>query len=176
MFVGNLLLAVPVLTVRETPVSPVAVFCQNFLYPRRIEVKAVHHVPEVGFLVPVTALRFKPVGIDAVIVGKHFHTDGDVIRMPYQFLHHVRIVAAVNLVTDFIFVFIEEVIDRFPVKVMEYGTFLFQFRNNLTDSFPFGIAVPLVCLFPQMFAALAVKAFLNQSAMIVKVVIVVRPY
>ena len=96
--------------------------------------------------------------------------------MPYQFLHHVRIVAAVNLVTDFIFVFIEEVIDRFPVKVMEYGTFLFQFRNNLTDSFPFGIAVPLVCLFPQMFAALAVKAFLNQSAMVVKIVIVVRPY
>ena len=31
LFVGNLLLAVPVLTVRETPVSPVAVLCQDFL-------------------------------------------------------------------------------------------------------------------------------------------------
>ncbi len=86
------------------------------------------------------------------------------------------VVAAVNLVTDFIFVLIEEVIHLFFVEATRYAAFLFQFRDNLTDSLPFGIAVPLVCLFPQMFAALAVKAFLNQSAMIVKIVIVVRPY
>mgnify|MGYP000307394902 FL=1 len=30
-------------------------------------------------------------GVDAVIVGKHLHTDRNVVRVPYQFLHHVRI-------------------------------------------------------------------------------------
>ena len=150
--------------------------CQDFLYSRRIEVQAVHHVPEIGLLVPVTALRFKPVGVDAVIVGKHLHPDGDVVRMHYQLLYHIRIISAVNLVTDFIFVLIEEVIHILFVKVIKDGTFLFQFRDDSTDSLPFGIAVPHVCLFPQMLTALAVKAFLNQAAVVVKIVIIVRPY
>lgn len=94
--------------VRETPVNFVAVARQQFLYLRRIEVQAVYHVPEIGFLVTVTALRFKPVGVDAVVVGKHLHPDGNVIRVPYQVFHYVRIVPAVNLVPDCILMFIEK--------------------------------------------------------------------
>ena len=93
-----------------------------------------------------------------------------------RLLYHIRIISAVNLVTDFIFVLIEEVIHILFVKVIKDGTFLFQFRDDSTDSLPFGIAVPHVCLFPQMLTALAVKAFLNQAAVVVKIVIIVRPY
>ena len=149
---------------------------QQFLYLRRIEVQAVYHVPEIGFLVTVTALRFKPVGVDAVVVGKHLHPDWNVIRVPYQVFHYVRIVPAVNLVPDCILMFIEKGIDLVFVKVVEYKAFFFQLFHNPMNSFIFRIAIPFARLFPQAIAIPPVQTFPDDVKVVVKVVVIIRPY
>ena len=65
-------------------------------------------------------------GIDTVVVGQHLHPDGYVIRMPYQFRYHVRVVAAVYFLPNFILVFSEKLLHGFFIKVMEADTFILQ--------------------------------------------------
>ena len=68
LFIGYLFLAVPVFFVGEPAIYRVAFLHQHFLHFGWIEVQRVYHIPEIGFLVPVSFLRFQPVGIDAVVV------------------------------------------------------------------------------------------------------------
>ena len=68
LFIGYLFLAVPVFFVGEPAKYRVAFLHQHFLHFGWIEVQRVYHIPEIGFLVPVSFLRFQPVGIDAVVV------------------------------------------------------------------------------------------------------------
>ena len=89
MFVGYLFLAISVFFVGETAIHRVTILHQNFLHLGRIEIQGIDYVPEIGLLVPVAFLRFQPVGIDAVVVGEHLDTHGNVIRVLNQFLQDV---------------------------------------------------------------------------------------
>ena len=120
---------------------------QEFFHFRRIEVQAVYHVPEIGFIVAIAALRFKPVGVDAVVVGKHLDTDRYIIGVSYQFFQHTGIVTAVNFIAYFILMLIEKSINDVFIESVLLYTFFFQFAYGFTYRSPFRFAVPVIYLF-----------------------------
>ena len=126
MLIGYLFLAVPVFFVGETAVHRVAFLHQHLLHLGGIEVQRVYHIPEIGFLVPVAFLRFQPVGIDAVVVGQHLDTHGDVIRVFEKFFQRVRVVSVIDFFPDFVFVFFKELVHFLFLKAVEAGALILQ--------------------------------------------------
>ena len=126
LFIGYLFLAVPVFFVGKPAIYRVAFLHQHFLHFGWIEVQRVYHIPEIGFLVPVSFLRFQPVGIDAIVAGQHLDTHGDVIRVFEKFFQRVRVVSVIDFFPDFVFVFFKELVHFLFLEIMEMDTFILQ--------------------------------------------------
>ena len=69
VLVGYLLLAVTILSVRESAIYGIAFLHQCLLHLCRVEAESIYHIPEVTLLVAEATLRLQPAGVDAVVVG-----------------------------------------------------------------------------------------------------------